>query len=1073
VKFYPGKGCADPKVVKINKDLVFVFLDSQWWFQDWSGEKKINQGCDIQSKHDLLKNVEEILTDHKNDEVVLLMHHPVYSNGNHGGRFSLKDHILPFQESHGVGVPLPVIGSLVPIGRNVTGTRQDIAHAHYQELVSGIEAIALKLRMHVLFASAHDNGLQHFSKGKLQYVVSGSGSRTYHIGKGGLADFAYQKQGFCKVRFYEDFEAWLEMYTVSESTQKTELVYRIQIRPARPGTTEEPIKYPPIRLADTTLAANPNFTAKGLKTVFLGEQYRDIWTTPVKAPLIDLQQQFGGLTPIKKGGGMASNSLRMQRTDGRQYILRSINKDYRKVVPPSFGNLKLLNVMKDQNSASHPYGALIIPTLSKAAGIYYTQPQLVYLKHQEGLGNYNAQFPEELYLLEERPSGDWGMAEQFGQSSKIIGYTDLLATLRAKKNHFVDQSWVCRSRVFDLLIHDWDRHDDQWRWATFEEEGKTIYRPIPRDRDQAFYKFKGIVPGYVALFLMKKFKTMKADVKDVKNLSFNAKHFDRYFMNELTWEDWKKEILVLQESISDEVIEASMNEFPSEIRGINDEELVHKLKSRRDKLLRIGKKLYDFISKEVEVTGTDHDDIFEVIGEADGRTSVKVYVKRKAKEPLLKYERVFYPKETKEIRLYGLRGQDVFTIKGAKKKSIAIRVIGGEGDYQINNETAGRKVKVYDDLTGITMTGPKLKDRRSANVEVNDYNRSEFTYNTNLPTLSFGTTLDDGFWISGAFSWTTHAWRKRPYQSRQRISLSVAPGSQDAFQFSYNGHFPGLVGRLGFAPALALHSPRYENYFGLGNNSVNLDLATEFNWVRIQSLTLSPMFQLNSKGGNSTFLFGPTFEMHDVKNTEGRVASDATLGFSEAAFERQNFLGAAARWESGFVNGGVVPANGFQLGGGISYLHNLDRSESVTNVDVNMQFYLTVLYTPQLVLANNLGYQKVFGDPQFYQYADLGNNTNLRGFRNNRFRGESAFYQNVDLRLHLFKWNNNFLPMDVGVLGGFDYGRVWLDDEISDKWHDSQTVGIWMNVLGIVVLQPYYSFTDDGNTFTFRMGFSF
>ncbi len=1073
VKFYPSNGCADPKVVKITKDLIFVFLNTQWWLQDWTNEKKINQGCDIKSKYDLLKHIEEILTSYKNDEVVIFTHHPIYSNGNHGGCFSLKDHLFPFLESNNLAIPLPIIGSLVPIARNITGTKQDLVNAHYQGLMSEIENRALKLKMHVLFASAHDNGLQHFDRGKLQYVVSGSGSRTNHIGRGGTANFAYQKRGFCKVLFYEEFEAWLEVYALTNVNQKAELVYRVQLRAPRPGTVEDAISYPPINIPDTTLAANSNFKGDGLKKTFLGEQYRAIWATPVKAPVIDLENHFGGLIPVKKGGGMASNSLRVQKADGKQYILRSINKDYRKLVPADFGNLKLLDIMKDQNSASHPYGALIIPMLSKAAGVYYTHPKLVYLKHQKGLGNYNTQFPEELYLLEERPSGDWRDAEQFGQSSEIIGYTDLLEILREKKNHFVDQNWVCKSRLFDLLIHDWDRHDDQWRWATFKEGDKTVYRPIPRDRDQAFYKFVGIVPTYVSIFLMKQFKTMKADVKDIKNLAFNAKHFDRHFMNELEWKDWEKEIIKLQRNLTDEVVEQSIDAFPPETRGLDDAELIYKLKSRRNKLLEIGRKLYDFISKEVEITGTDNDDIFEITGEKDGNILVKVYVKRKDKGNLLKYKRTFYPKETKEIRLYGLRGKDVFTVMGASNNSISVRVIGGEDKDHITNETKGRKIIVYDDLTGIEMEGPKLKDKRSADLEVNEYDRHGFTYNANLPTVSFGSTQDDGFWIGGAFSWTAHAWRKTPYQSRQKIAFSIAPGSQDAIQLTYDGHFPKTVGQLDFSPSFALNYPRYENYFGLGNESINPGRETQFNWVRLQSLIIEPMLQVNSKEGNTTLHFGPLFESHDIKNTVGRVSADEALGFRENEFERRNFLGARLKFQTGFVNDGVFPANGFKLGSSLHYLNSLSKDEEVVNFDANMQFYLTLVYTPKIVLANNIGYQKIFGEPQFYQYPDLGNTTNLRGFRNNRFRGKSAFYQNIDLRMHLFKWNNNWLPMDVGIIGGYDYGRVWLSEENSEQWHNSQTIGVWMNILGMAVLQPHYSFTGEGNAFSLRIGFNF
>ena len=45
---------------------------------------------------------------------------------------------------------------------------------------------------------------------------------------------------------------------------------------------------------------------------------------------------------------------------------------------------------------------------------------------------------------------------------------------------------ISRRRLFDMLIGDWDRHQDQWRWIEFKENGKKVYRPMPRDRDQAF-----------------------------------------------------------------------------------------------------------------------------------------------------------------------------------------------------------------------------------------------------------------------------------------------------------------------------------------------------------------------------------------------------------------------------------------------------------------------------------------------------------------------------------------------------------------------------------------------------------
>ncbi|MEL7247365.1 MAG: metallophosphoesterase [Bacteroidota bacterium] len=1073
VRMYPGKGCADPKVVKVTKDLVFVFIDSQWWQHNWDNEPEINKGCDVKSRYDLINSIQEIFADHKNDEIVLLMHHPIQSNGLHGGRFGLTDHIFPYRSSHNLSIPLPVIGSIRPLLRTLGTNPQDITHQRYQELITSIEAAARRVGAHTIFASAHDQGLQYFDDYKLQYVVSGSGATTSFTGKGGEATYSHQAHGYAKVIFYEEFETWLEFYTVAEQGAVPQLAFRTQVREPRPGTVDEEVDYPPLTDADITLPANAGFEASKSKQFWWGDQYRDVWTQPVTARIINLETELGGLTPIKKGGGMSSNSLRMEATDGKQYILRSINKDYRKLVPPEFSNLSLISVFQDQNSASHPYAALTLPTLSRAADVYYTSPQLVYLQHQPGLDNYNSQFPEELYLLEQRPANDWSDTEQFGNSEKILGYTDLLVNLREKKTHFVDQEWVCKSRIFDLFIHDFDRHDDQWRWASFKDDDQTLYRPIPRDRDQAFYKFRGLIPKYIAAFVIPKFKTMKGDLRDAKNQSFNARYFDRYFLNQLEWKDWEPIIRELQTNLTDEVIDEAMQQFPPEVIGESTAEIGQFLRERRGNLMEMGRRLYDYISLEVEVTGTDHKDRFEIQSNEDGSLQVKTYVQRKEKGDLLKFSRTFYPSETNEIRLYGLRGKDEFNFTGDRSGRIRVRIIGGEDDDIINNEIA-YKVFVYDETEGIELNGSRFRDRTSdTDYEVNEYDRYSFRYNTILPILTLGYTVDDGIWIGGTVDWTRHGWRKFPYKSKQGITSTVAPGSREAFQFGYSGHFPKVLGGIDFAPSAEVNFPRYESYFGLGNESRNELLTRSFNWVRLQSIEVAPLLQISSRNNSTSVMFGPVFESIDVKNTEGRVSEDPIIGFAPMAFDRRQYLGGMARFNSSYTDNNVFPTSGFRFEAEVKHLEEIDLDESVTTFQTSGQLYMKIAQSPLLVFANGIGYQKVWGTPQFHQYADLGNRSNFRGFRNERFRGESAFYHNVDLRIRLLQSKNNILPVDVGLVGGFDYGRVWLDGEESDTWHNSQTIGLWIDVLGLAVLQPYYSFNNEQNLFSFRLGFNF
>lgn len=1072
IQFVPDNACGDPYIYEINKDLVVVFIDSQWWLHDWSKEKDINSGCDIQHRGDLLDRIEEIFIDHKNDQIVFAMHHPIKSNGPHGGKFPFTDHVFPLHH-FGVWFPLPVIGSAYPIYRQVTGSKQDITNKFNQELVYGIRDIAKEWDVDCIFTTGHEHGLQYFEEQSLKYVGCGAGGKTNHIRKGGEALYSRSNRGFAKIDFYHSGEAWIEYFTVMGDGIKPTLEFRHQLYSPKPATLETETVYPKIQAKDTIIAANETLDAPDFIRFWLGEQYRDIWATPVKADIVDLQKKHGGLSPIKKGGGMSSNSLRLQHNSGKQYILRSIRKDYRKLVPEGYGDLKLLDIMKDQNAASHPFGALAIPELSKAAGIYYTQPQLVFLKHQNALGYFNELFPEELYLLEERPSGDWSDHPAFGNSDDIMSYTDLLEKLREKPHHLVDQQWVLKSRLFDMLIHDWDRHDDQWRWAQFDLEDKKIYRPIPRDRDQAFYKFVGVFPWLFSHSLMPKFKTMGDKIGDVKYLNYNAKHFDRYFLNQLDWTEWELVLKELESRLTDEVITTAFDNIPHEIDPQENQDIIDKLISRKKDLRKAALEYYKFLNKEVEITGTDEADIIRLDILNDKKARLELWAKDNERGEFKRYERVFDPSITNEIRIYGLRGNDHLTISGSTKSPIKIRFIGGADPDLIDNQSI-QSILVYDNKDNGAEWSGNIKDKTSLDIGINDYDRDAFQYDTKNWAAVIGSTQDYGFFFGGKINWTRHGWRKVPYSSYQEIGFTIAPGIQNAFTLHYDGYFIDRIGKWDLNPALQVDFRKNENYFGLGNESLHPAREVAYNWVRMQSVYFHPDITYHFSDSH-TLKAGPAFESHDVQLTPGRISEDEELGFTGEDLDRRYYTGLRTISQFDFIQGGVFPVNGFRWKAGINYLYEPSKSENIGLLDLSTTFYLQLFTIPKLVLGNRIGYNKAWGDLQFFQYPALGNQTNLRGFRNERFRGNSVFYHNLDARLHIIDWNNNWLPMEIGITGGYDYGRVWLDDEASDAWHSSQSVGMYMNILGIILVHPYYSFVenDEGDVFSLRLGFSF
>ncbi|MDF1697096.1 MAG: metallophosphoesterase [Saprospiraceae bacterium] len=233
--FYPDMGCGDPQVVHLNKEVVYIFIDSQWWMQSWDDEQNINQGCEISSRDDLMIRMKELFMQYKNKEIICMLHHPIKSNGNHGGYFSLKQHIFPLAES-GIWLPLPIIGSIYPIYRRVKGNKQDNTNNHNQNLTKGLESLAKDLDIDIVFASGHEHGLEYYESSKIKYIVSGSGSKTSYIQRGGDAVYARQARGYARILFYKNFESWLEFYTIQGFNESPSLEYRVQLRVPETGT---------------------------------------------------------------------------------------------------------------------------------------------------------------------------------------------------------------------------------------------------------------------------------------------------------------------------------------------------------------------------------------------------------------------------------------------------------------------------------------------------------------------------------------------------------------------------------------------------------------------------------------------------------------------------------------------------------------------------------------------------------------------------------------------------------------------------------------------------------------------
>lgn len=1099
--WFPDAGCGGPAVVDLTEDLVIILVDSQWYLQNWEGLPEINEDCDAKSREVFELEFGEALKSNRNKNIVVALHHPLYTYGPHGGQYRAKDHLFPLTNlNNNLLIPLPVVGSVFNFLRATVGHEQDVSNPRYRDLRNSLVSHARRNDGRFVFASGHEHSIQYIERDSQIFVVSGSGSKRTAVRNGSGSDFSYAQYGWAKIDYYEDGSAWIEYWVPEGDGSEGEVVFRKKIRgplPDKEETNED--RYEPAK-ANTLVevpVSEDHFARGPIWSFLFGQHYRKVYGSEVVVPVLDLTSFKGGVKPVKRGGGFQTNSLRLEGADGRQFTMRSIDKDATRTIPYPFNQSFAADLVKDNFSASHPFAALAIPPLADAVKVYHTNPKLYYVPRQPALEQYNEDFGNALYLVEERPDDDvWKDAAFFGNPKEILSTRDVLEEVHGEQDDLIDQPWVVRSRLFDMILGDWDRHDDQWRWGLIDTGKIEYFRPIPRDRDQAFSEYDGFLLSFVrnAAAASKQWRPYGGNIQPVKWGNYNARHFDPSFTSAMEWPDWEREARFIQEKLTDRLIDSTFQAtWPQSIYDLSGPKLIKNLKKRRDHLVDIARRYYLFRARKVDVVGTEKRDLFEINRIDQERTQIKVYDTNKdlEKQDLI-YERTFLSSDTKEINLYGLGNDDTFVVTGTVPTGPKIRLIGGPGADTFNDASkvigGARKNLVYDveSENNTVKSGSDTRILIGDNPVFNTYDRKSSAYEYNFgnifPFLSINP--DDGFLLGLLGSYTTYGFHKEPYASQHIYSLDYALATR-GLRLTYEGNFNDLMlSKWDLSIQARAQTPFYSiNFYGLGNDTPNPE-ATEdrdrdYNRVRQQLIEFKPL--LMRKSATGSWGIGPTFESFRIDRTPGRFIDEVADELNPGLFDGMQFLGIRMQLEYTNLDQAVLPTRGFSFRteGGWKYRMG-DIGRNFSYINAAFSAYQRLDNPANFVFATQFGLQHRFSnDYEFFQAATLGGTgktANFRGLRRNRYAGKTAFYQNNDLRWKLLGSRNRTLPFSMGILVGFDHGRVWLDDDLdrSDTWHYSYGGGVWISPFDSFMLNlSLFRGDDDRNVFTFLGSYFF
>jgi hypothetical protein len=447
--------------------------------------------------------------------------------------------------------------------------------------------------------------------------------------------------------------------------------------------TPAPGEVGPVFSSDSSMvrvAAGAHYARRGWLWQHLwGRHYRPLWATPVSAPVLRLGALE--LLPLRAGGSFQTNSLRVRTPDGRIFVLRSVDKDLSRSQATHWLGHLVAPVLRDQTCAAPPYGAYVATVLGRAAGVFHTNPRLVYLLPDAALGQWRARFRPALYLLEERPANDQSHAASFGRARRVVGSDSMLTqVLRGRAAQLAPRAYL-RARLLDLLVGDWSRRADQWRWAAVDGDNGPVFRPIPRDRDQAFFRFDdGWLTRFVS-WLHPRYQTFNASLvpADVSPLTATARPLDHTALALLPEAAFRAEADSLRRRLPDSVLAQALQAVPAEVRARMTQELLPALRARRDALPAAASRYYEVLQEQAVITGTDAAERFELTGLGPGQLRLRVFARHSPRPDSLLGEQVYDVHRTARLSIYGLGGKDEFDLNGLLAPGFGVHLYGGAG----------------------------------------------------------------------------------------------------------------------------------------------------------------------------------------------------------------------------------------------------------------------------------------------------------------------------------------------------------------------------------------------------------
>jgi hypothetical protein len=765
---------------------------------------------------------------------------------------------------------------------------------------------------------------------------------------------------------------------------------------------------------------------------FFGDNYRDLWATPIQVPVLDLQTYAGGLKAVKLGGGNQTKSLRLVNPQGLEYAFRPVYKE-KLVLEPQFDNTIITPIFADGLSGSHPTAPMIAAPILEVVGVPHATPQLVIMPDDPSLGEFRKEVANELGTIEEYPNkpdegpGHEGLLAVFDSD-------EMLEAMNKDAKERIDSRALLKARLVDFLINDNDRHRDQWKWVRLGSDADAKWVAWPRDRDKVFVSHEGALLK-LARMVRPNFVPFEATYPDLVGLAGKVRFMDGRMLADLDRADWDSVAKFVSASVTDAVIERAVRSTPREYAG-SWPELERKLKSRRDLLPAAALKYYGTLAGMVEVHATDAADQALVTQAADGALDVRLT----SPAGVAYFERRFLPAETREVRVYLHDGNDSAVVNGSGPSTIKLRVVGGNGRNALSGATGTQRLYDRGDVEGIRYKPDTAFNRRPwFKAYGKDVFPAQDFGTSTRPIIGLKTGRGLGIVPELGVERTTYGFRTWPYQSRMKLegaySSTIRGG---AIALSTDNRFEESRWHvLTHAEYTQIGVSRFS---GMGNDLPGRTGA--FYDVRSRQISVRPAVGYGL-GTRSDVSLGPILRHTRTDSLVNRFISE------ERPYGFQPFgqVGAQLELDHDIRNSRSYPRAGTMTRVTARWFPQAwDVVSPYGSISAVATTYHQFRFGPKPVLALRAGGERVFGAFPHFDAAFLGGSRSLRTAHRQQYAGDATLYGSAEVRVPIAEFGF-VVPWHTGAFAFTDVGRAWLDSRSEGGWHVGNGVGVWVGIM--------------------------